>query len=69
MTLHTFLLNPIVKGAISGVLAAAVVDIHAFLSWHSFGEVKTYNWGTASFRWIQGAITGALAATGLGLVS
>lgn len=57
---------PIVAGAISGLMAAAVVDLHAFRSWHSFQDARAYDWGVASWRWFQGAITGALAALGMG---
>ena len=58
--------NGIVRGALSGALAAAGVDIAAFRSWKSFDDVHTYAWGLALFRWAQGAILGAMAAVGLG---
>lgn len=61
-----FLHNPIVAGAISGLLAAAVVDFHAFKSWHSFQDARAYDWGVALFRWFQGTVIGALGALGLG---
>ena len=60
MTLHNFVNIPVVRGALSGILAAAAVDLHAFYAWKSFDDVKTYSWGTASFRWLQGAVMGAL---------
>lgn len=63
--LKTLLANPIVAGAISGILAAAVVDVHAFLTWKRFQDVATYDWGTAVFRWVQGAVAGALTAAGM----
>ncbi len=62
-------MNPIVRGALSGLLAAVVVDLHAFLTWKSLDEAKSYNWPTAIFRWSQGTIAGAVAAAGLGIVS
>ena len=52
-------------GAISGLLAAAAVDFHAFKAWQSFGDAKAYNWPVALFRWCQGAVMGAVAALGL----
>jgi hypothetical protein len=58
--------NPIVQGAIQGVLAAAVVDFSAFRKWQSFHDAATYDWGTAAWRWFQGAVVGAAAAAGLG---
>lgn len=61
--------NGIVKGAISGVLAAAVVDMHAFQRFKSKQEFASYDWGTAGLRWGQGAIAGALSAAGLGMLS
>lgn len=45
--------SPVVRGAVSGVLAAAVVDLHAFLGWKNVEEFASYSWGTPSFgnRW------------------
>lgn len=60
--------NPIVKGALSGWAAAAIVDLHAFRTWKSGSDFKTYDWGTAALRWGQGIISGALAAAGLGFI-
>jgi hypothetical protein len=59
-----FLHEPVVRGIISGIAAAAVVDFHAFMSWHEFADVKKYAWGTAAFRWLQGAIMGAITGAG-----
>lgn len=64
--LSAFFHYPIVRGAISGAAAAAVVDLHAFLTWKSFREVQTYQWDTAAFRWLQGAVTGAITGAGFG---
>lgn len=52
------------RGAISGVIAAATVDLHAFLQWQSFYEVTQYRWSLAAFRWLQGAVTGAIGGSG-----
>ena len=57
----------LVKGLLTGAGAAAVVDLNAFRSWKSFDEAASYSWATARFRWLQGAILGALAGAGLGL--
>lgn len=64
--MHDFLANPLVRGALSGALAAAVVDLHAFREWKTFYEFTNYNWGVAAFRWFQGGVMGAFAAAGLG---
>ena len=58
--------NPIARGAMTGAAAAAVVDIHAFLTWKSVQDALTYSWSTAALRWMQGAVTGALAGAGFG---
>ena len=54
------------QGALTGLAAAAAVDFHAFKRWQSFGDVKAYNWNVALFRWMQGAVIGALTSVGLG---
>lgn len=64
----SILTNPIVKGALSGLVAAAVVDVHAFMRFKSKNDVATYDWGTAALRWGQGLIGGALTAAGLGFL-
>lgn len=65
MTLTTYLHNPIVAGVITGIVSAAATDLHAFKSWHSFNDARSYDWGVAAFRWFQGAILGGLSALGL----
>lgn len=55
----------VLAGAVSGLLAAAAVDFHAFKTWQSFSDVKSYQWQVAAFRWVQGAVMGAMAALGL----
>lgn len=69
MTFLDFLHNHIVQGAISGVTAAAVVDFAAFRNWKSFHDAATYDWGTAAWRWFQGAVVGAATAAGFGALS
>lgn len=61
--------QPIIRGALSGLGAAAVVDLHAFLTWKKLDDARRYDWGTALLRWLQGAATGALMGTGLGVIS
>jgi hypothetical protein len=58
--------SPVARAAFSGAIAAAVVDIHAFLTWKKFQDVEAYDWGVAVFRWVQGAVAGALTGLGMG---
>jgi hypothetical protein len=51
-------------GALSGFLSAFVVDVHA---WSTSDE--PFNWLKAVKRWVSGAITGAVTATGIKLVA
>lgn len=53
-------------GALSGLLAAVMVDYAAFRTWQSFEAAKSYNWSVAIWRWLQGAVSGAVAGAGLG---
>jgi hypothetical protein len=59
-------LTKIVLGAASGAGAAALADYHAFQTWKRWQDAITYDWGTATFRWFSGAVTGALMGAGLG---
>ena len=61
----TWLAIPLVQAAIAGALAAASVDLAAFRSWKTWGDVQHYNWTIASFRWFQGAVVGAISGLGL----
>lgn len=61
----TLLANKYVAGALAGFIAAAVVDINAFRTWKSVDEALAYNWRVASWRWLQGAISGVLMAAGI----
>lgn len=56
--------HPIILGALSGALSAARIDYVAFQSWQSFHDFAIYDWRTAAFRWLQGAIVGAVGASG-----
>ena len=68
MTLHDVLALPVVRGVLSGWLAAAAVDYRAFVAWRSFHDVASYQWNTALFRWCQGAVIGGLTAVGYGAI-
>lgn len=60
----TPLIQKIVAGAVSGFVAAFVVDISA---WSKFPG-KPFAWGLAFQRWISGALSGVLGALGMGSV-
>jgi hypothetical protein len=53
----------LLAGAISGCAAALVVDINAWSK-----SKKPFDWGLAIRRWIAGAVSGAAAAAGFGVV-
>ena len=61
--------NPILRGALSGLVAAATVDVHAFLSWKNPDDIRQYNWSLAALRWGQGLVSGALMGAGFGAIS
>lgn len=64
MDLFSLLHNPVAIGIAVGVLSAAKVDYAAFKSWQCFHDAAVYNWRLASFRWLQGAIVGAVTGFG-----
>jgi hypothetical protein len=51
-------------GAIVGLVSALVVDLRAYRS--RTDTSAPFDWGLAATRWIEGTITGALTAAGLG---
>lgn len=57
---------PWVSGALTGLMSAAAIDFRAFQSWKSFHEAAIYDWQTAGWRWLQGAVVGAMSGLGLG---
>jgi len=59
--------NRLVQSAIAGALSAALVDFNAFRTWKTFHDISTYQWSTALFRWVQGAVVGVATAAGFGL--
>lgn len=52
----------IVAGAVSGAVAALVVDINAW----SRAKGSRFDWALAVKRWVAGAVSGAAAAIGVG---
>jgi hypothetical protein len=68
-TIQTVLASPAVRGALAGLISAALVDFAAFRSWKTFHDAYVYDWGTASWRWLQGAIVGAVTGSGLSVIS
>lgn len=69
MTLLLAMLHSAIgQGAITGLVTAAAADYAVFRQWKSWEDARTYDWGIASFRWVQGSIVGALTGAGLGWV-
>lgn len=64
MTTREFFDNKLVQGALSGLLAAMVVDIHAFSKWRDYNQFAEFSYKLMLVRWLQGAISGALLALG-----
>lgn len=54
------------EGAVGGLLSAAKVDYDAFKGWQSFQDAAKYAWGKALWRWLQGAVIGAVSGSILG---
>jgi hypothetical protein len=48
-------------GAWSGFLAAFEADLSRFKDWQSWGDVRAYDWGLATFRWCKGIGLGMIA--------
>ncbi len=66
MTLHMFFQLPVIHGAVTGLMTAAAVDIHSFLSWKKIDDARVYQWDTAILRWMQGTVYGAIVGAGYG---
>jgi len=58
-----FDVKKIIAGAVSGFVAAAVVDINAWSK-----TTGAFSWTLAFKRWIAGAVSGATAAIGVGVI-
>jgi hypothetical protein len=54
----------VIAGAVSGFVAAALVDLNAWSKSTSGG----FDWALAIKRWVAGAVSGALAALGMAQV-
>jgi hypothetical protein len=67
MDMTTLLAHPVVVGALSGFLTAARVDYIAFQRFQTPEEAAQYQWRIALWRWLQGAVIGAVTARELGL--
>ena len=63
------LANKWVHAAVAGAVAAALIDFAAFRAWKSWSDALSYNWSTAAFRWLQGAVAGVVTAAGFAGVS
>lgn len=65
---HALLHSPVGIGAVAGLLAAARIDYEAFQTWDEWRDFQTYSWSLASFRWVKGAVIGAVSAYGFAAV-
>jgi len=54
-------LKKALAGAVSGFIAAALVDLNAW----SKSDSKGFDWALAVKRWVSGAVSGALAGFGM----
>lgn len=61
------LVRSIGHGTLTGVLSAMAIDYHAFRSWKSWHDAASYQWSLACWRWVQGAVVGAVTGAGLAL--
>lgn len=57
--------NIILAGALGGLLSAARADYEAFKAWDDYEDAISYNWSVALWRWVQGAIIGAVTMAGV----
>lgn len=52
-------------GAATGFVGAFAVDVGVWRSYHSWKDFHTFDFSTASFRWMQGTVGGAISGAGL----
>lgn len=55
-------MNNIWTGTLGGFVAAALIDVHAFMTSPS----NVFDWQLMFKRWVAGAMAGALTALGTG---
>ena len=67
-SLVTFLHLPLVRAALLGASGGFGADLHVWLGYKSWLDFKSFDFSTASFRWVCGAATGLLAALGWSVV-
>ena len=58
------LIKKVIASTLAGFLGAVVVDLD---KWKT-ADSDQFNWKLALKRWIQGAVTGAITALGIGAV-
>lgn len=57
--------NPWIQAVLLGILPAFLVDLRTFLTWNAdVGGGQKYDFLTAGFRWLQGAVLGLLGYFG-----
>ncbi len=61
--MNDFSMRKLVAGAVSGFLAAAVVDVSAWAR-----SMEPFDWSLAAKRWVAGAVSGVCAAMGIAAV-
>lgn len=64
-TIHAMLLSAL-HGAFVGALSAMWIDYRVFRQWKKWSDATTYDWSTATFRWMHGAVVGAITGAGYG---
>jgi hypothetical protein len=65
---QTLLHSRAVHGALVGWISTAAVDYQAFRTWKSVQDALKYDWSIALWRWLQGAVLGAVSNSGIGAV-
>jgi hypothetical protein len=58
------LIKKVIASTLAGFLGAVVVDLD---KWKT-ADSDQFNWKLALKRWVQGAVTGAITALGIGAV-
>lgn len=59
----------IIGGAVGGFIAAFLIDLNAWSkSTDAEGDKPSFSWKLAIKRWVAGAVSGALGASGVGVL-